>query len=135
VINAIARDHADTARRPACDPARRLANARLRRQVQIGYLRCTWPGCRQRARDCDLDHTLDHAHGGPTTGQNLKPLCRKHHALKTDHGWRTHDIGPHSYELRSPNGTRHHVDLPPAREPLPDPNPSTELSAYQSYLC
>ncbi|MGI3198029.1 HNH endonuclease [Streptomyces sp. GLT-R25] len=45
------------------------------------------------ARRCDLDHVrpFDHARperGGPTTPENLQPLCRRHHRLKTHHpGW------------------------------------------------
>jgi len=31
------------------------------------------------AVDCDLDHRVDHARGGPTTVENHAPLCRHHH--------------------------------------------------------
>ncbi len=44
---------------------------------------CCFPGCRTRARDCDLDHRIPYREGGPTCSCNLGPLCRTHHRLKT----------------------------------------------------
>ncbi|GAB3010620.1 hypothetical protein GCM10023080_091490 [Streptomyces pseudoechinosporeus] len=55
---------------------------------------CAFPTCRMPAHRCDLDHIepFDHAHperGGQTVPDNLQPLCRRHHRLKTHHpGWR-----------------------------------------------
>ncbi|WP_163620906.1 HNH endonuclease signature motif containing protein, partial [Microbacterium sp. B35-30] len=43
---------------------------------------CRFPGCRRPVRRCDIDHTIDHAHGGPTSHDNLAHLCRRHHVLK-----------------------------------------------------
>lgn len=40
---------------------------------------CCFPGCRQPAHRCDLDHTVAHDRGGPTAPGNLGPLCRHHH--------------------------------------------------------
>ncbi|WP_395244143.1 DUF222 domain-containing protein [Agromyces sp. MMS24-K17] len=58
-----------------------------------GYLQvrdggCRFPGCGRRARDTDLDHTRDWAHGGDTSHENLACLCRKHHRLKHRSRWR-----------------------------------------------
>jgi hypothetical protein len=58
-----------------------------------GYLavrdgRCRFPGCGRRARSADLDHTVDWAHGGSTSHENLAHLCRKHHRLKHRTRWR-----------------------------------------------
>lgn len=49
--------------------------------------RCTFPGCRRKAHDSDLDHTIPHQNGGPTTPDNLGPLCRHHHRLKQTPTW------------------------------------------------
>lgn len=47
---------------------------------------CRVTGCRAPTRDTDLDHATDyHRSGGPTTGSNLRCLCRKHHNMKS-HG-------------------------------------------------
>ena len=39
------------------------------------------------AVDCDLDHRQPWAHGGPTTIDNLAPLCRHHHQIRHHSGW------------------------------------------------
>ncbi|RXZ72882.1 HNH endonuclease [Agromyces albus] len=49
---------------------------------------CRFPGCGRRARQADLDHTVDWAHGGATSHENLAHLCRKHHRLKHRSRWR-----------------------------------------------
>ena len=49
---------------------------------------CRFPGCRRRAMRCDLDHSTDWQYGGVTGIENLAHLCRKHHRLKHQLGWR-----------------------------------------------
>jgi hypothetical protein len=52
---------------------------------------CVFPGCRQPARRCDLDHRIPYhpddptgqQGGGRTCSCNLAPLCRTHHRQKT----------------------------------------------------
>jgi Domain of unknown function (DUF222) len=44
--------------------------------VRCRDLTCRWPGCDRPASDCDLDHTIPHADGGPTHASNLKCYCR-----------------------------------------------------------
>ncbi|QGG42637.1 HNH endonuclease signature motif containing protein [Aeromicrobium yanjiei] len=45
---------------------------------------CQAPGCRVPSGRCDLDHRIAHP-VGPTSGDNMGPLCRRHHNLKS-HG-------------------------------------------------
>lgn len=45
---------------------------------------CRWPGCNRKAVNCDADHRINHADGGPTTPANMALLCRHHHNRKTD---------------------------------------------------
>lgn len=45
---------------------------------------CRWPGHSLRADNCQMDHTVDFADGGETTGDNLSSLCGGHHNVKTD---------------------------------------------------
>ena len=47
---------------------------------------CCFPGCRQPAERCDLDHGVPYP-DGPTSATNLIPLCRHHHRAKTHGGW------------------------------------------------
>ncbi|MGB9278787.1 MAG: hypothetical protein WCB57_01670 [Pseudonocardiaceae bacterium] len=78
----------------AQDPTARFAGAMLRRHVQIRDRFCVHPGCRATARSSDLDHTVDHGHGGRTTGGNSGPLCRHDHKLKHAGRWRLHQPAP-----------------------------------------
>ncbi|MGH3765489.1 MAG: HNH endonuclease signature motif containing protein [Pseudonocardiaceae bacterium] len=48
---------------------------------------CIGPGCRRRAAATDLDHTHDHAHGGPTVTTNTGPACPRDHTKKHQGGW------------------------------------------------
>ena len=62
----------------------------LHRFVELRDRRCRFPGCRVRARCCDLDHQIPHPHG-PTAHDNLACLCEHHHRLSHQApGWRLH---------------------------------------------
>ena len=63
-----------------------LPTAAIARLVRARHPRCRFPGCRQAAASCDLDHAIPYP-TGPTTPENLGPLCRRHHNLKTHGGW------------------------------------------------
>jgi hypothetical protein len=67
---------------------------------------CTFPGCRRPAKLCDLDHAEAWATGGPTTSENVGPLCRRHHNAKHHAGWRVHRRRDGTREWTSPTG--HH---------------------------
>lgn len=68
-------------------PHRRLAHAALRRHVQMRDRHCVGVSCRRRAATAELDHTRDHAHGGPTVTTNSGPTCGRRHTLKHHGGW------------------------------------------------
>lgn len=59
----------------------------LRRFLLARDAICRFPGCAVPAYRCDLDHTRPFADGGPTSADNLAPLCRRHHRAKTHGGW------------------------------------------------
>lgn len=61
--------------------------ADLKRWVRLRDGTCRFPGCSQPAARCDLDHTVDWAHGGGTAYNNLAHLCRGHHTLKHNTEW------------------------------------------------
>jgi hypothetical protein len=62
----------------------------LDRFVRLRDRRCRFPGCRTRARCCDLDHQVPHPHG-PTAHDNLACLCEHHHRLSHQApGWALH---------------------------------------------
>lgn len=55
-----------------------VASKALAQFVRCRDLTCRWPGCDRPAWDCDLDHTIPYAQGGPTHASNLKCYCRAH---------------------------------------------------------
>ncbi|RDB48480.1 HNH endonuclease signature motif containing protein [Tsukamurella tyrosinosolvens] len=66
--------------------------ADLVRYLTILHPRCVFPLCTRPARRCEIDHSreydhVDPARGGRTAANNLQPLCKKHHQLKTAGGW------------------------------------------------
>ncbi len=88
-------------------------SAELKRFLRARDETCRFPGCRRAARGCDIDHTQDAAHGGPTRVDNLAHLCRRHHTLKHESAWTVRQRGGGVLEWRSPLG-RLCRDRPPA---------------------
>ncbi|WP_309103803.1 DUF222 domain-containing protein [Microbacterium sp.] len=86
--------------------------ADLKRHLQARDQRCRFPTCGMPARDSDLDHTRDAAHGGPTTHTNLGALCRRHHTLKHHTPWHVQHLHGGIYTWTSPTG-RTYTDHPP----------------------
>lgn len=68
---------------------------------------CRFPACARRAEGCDIDHTVDHAHGGPTAVGNLAHLCRFHHVLKHHTAWEVRRLGNGELAWRDPAGASH----------------------------
>lgn len=99
----LARDLAQdgTWRRVLTDPATGLVcevggvtyrpGADLTRTVIARDVTCTFPGCRQPAARCDLDHRVPFDPTRPAADQtcveNLHALCRHHHQAKTEKAW------------------------------------------------
>ena len=59
----------------------RLAPDTLKLAVQFRDGVCQAPGCLKPADECDNDHREPWPEG-PTSGENIWPLCRRHHSLK-----------------------------------------------------
>jgi hypothetical protein len=119
-------DVARTTYRPPTDLDRHV-------RTRDGY--CARPGCSTPARSADLDHTvpyhpsapgLTRAHAqaepaaaaagsgepaptrlGRTAADNLGPLCRRDHRLKTDGGYTLHQPRPGVFEWTTPTGLRY----------------------------
>ncbi len=108
------------------DARRRFPRAALRRDVQIRKRVCTGPGCRAPAATADIDHTIDHGHGGPTIDWNLGPKCRHDHTLKHRAGWTQRLTAPDTYLWTSRLGHPYKVTTPTIIEDLPDPQPSDD---------
>jgi Domain of unknown function (DUF222) len=110
----------ETARRLACDadlvPAvlgsasevldlgrkARIATLALRRAVVLRDRHCAHPGCRRRARRCQVHHIEHWIDGGETCLENCVLLCAYHHTLIHHGGWEIHVIGGLPYFLPPP---------------------------------
>jgi hypothetical protein len=92
---------------------RRFPAERQRRYLKARDEHCRFPGCRQPVWRCDIDHTIDHQHGGPTAVCNLAHLCRRHHTLKHQTPWKVQQQADGALVWTSPLG-RVYTDKPPA---------------------
>lgn len=84
--------------------------ADLDRHVRTRDRTCARPGCAAASDSCDLDHTVEyHCARGTTSADNLAPLCRRDHVVKTDGGFRLVQVGPGVVEWTTPTGHRYRV--------------------------
>ncbi|WP_142023630.1 HNH endonuclease signature motif containing protein [Blastococcus colisei] len=111
----------------------------LHRFVRLRDRRCRFPGCRARARCCDLDHQTPHPHG-PTAHDNLACLCEHHHRLSHQApGWRLHRDPDGGLVWTLPGG-RTLTTHPPAfgtddgSTPTVIPSPPTAQEKYAAAL-
>ncbi|WP_107765134.1 HNH endonuclease signature motif containing protein [Nocardioides terrigena] len=106
----------------------------MREHVIVRDGTCVFPWCGRNARLCDLDHVIpyDHDHpedGGPTATDNLAPLCRRHHRLKTRGRWRYEMTEPGVFVWTSPLGNtylRDHTGSQPLGRAWPEPGPGNK---------
>ncbi|CAG7598396.1 DUF222 domain-containing protein [Leucobacter soli] len=109
----------------------------LRRLLRARDQHCRFPGCTRRLDQCDIDHTIPAARGGPTADKNLGHLCRKHHTLKHfefagGSGWHATQRPGGVYEWRSPSGRRY-TEAPSSRvrfKPVTPPEPRAGPPPY-----
>ena len=71
--------------------------ARLREQTMLRDHSCVFPWCTRTARRADADHVIPYAEGGTTSSDNIAPLCRRHHRLKTHSSWGYTMLEPGSF--------------------------------------
>ncbi|MDP3984562.1 MAG: DUF222 domain-containing protein [Acidimicrobiia bacterium] len=83
---------------------RRRPTSSQRRQVEARNNTCIFPGCRMPARNCDLDHRIPWAQGGPTQVDHLDPLCRHHHVVRHRCGWQHQPLPNGDHLWTSPLG-------------------------------
>ena len=94
----------DTARMVHTGTTTRRPTTALKRLVQAQHRTCVFPGCRMPSGDCDLDHTVAVIDGGPTTENNLAPLCRHHHRAKHQAPWKPRRLPNGDHQFTSPLG-------------------------------
>jgi hypothetical protein len=89
----------------ATGSTRRRPRADQTRSIRTAHPTCVAPGCRMPAVSCDLDHTEPWSEGGPTSPDNLAPLCRRDHSTRHRAGWRYSRRADGDHTWTSPLGT------------------------------
>lgn len=84
--------------------------------------RCRFPTCNAPATDCDLDHLVPFPKG-KTEPENMQPLCRRHHRLKTHTTWRVEKLDDTTVLWISRTG---HSYLDPLEDQTPPPPPEDD---------
>jgi len=87
--------------------------ADMRRWLEIRDQTCIFPGCGRRARNCEVDHTVDRQYGGITKVTNLAHLCKKHHREKHHTRWQPEHLPDGSIQWTSPTGHQTSSGPPP----------------------
>ena len=76
---------------------------RIREHVALRDHTCVFAWCTRRAETSDADH-VEPYDPGETSTDNIAPLCRGHHRVKTHGGWTLTVLSPGEYLWRSPHG-------------------------------
>jgi hypothetical protein len=109
-------------------PTRRISKA-LRRALRLRDDACRFPGCTNRITDA---HHIRHwAHGGTTKLDNLCLLCRRHHRLVHEHGYRIEQTSSGELTFLRGDGSR----VPTAgreRAPLEGPSFARLVNGHEA---
>jgi hypothetical protein len=90
--------------------------AKLRHLTQVRYARCTGPGCRRPAAQCDYDHNTPYEAGGRSCLCNGGPKCRRDHRLKQDPRWKVDQLRDGTFRWTTPSGRTYTTE--PTRYPI-----------------
>ena len=68
--------------------SRRVVDGALRKALALRDKNCQWPGCERPASWCDGHHLVHWIDGGETNLDNCVLLCRRHHRMVHEGGWK-----------------------------------------------
>ena len=68
--------------------SRRVVDGALRKALALRDKHCQWPGCERPASWCDGHHIVHWVDGGETNLDNCVLLCRRHHRMFHEGGWK-----------------------------------------------
>ncbi|WP_424448483.1 DUF222 domain-containing protein [Microbacterium arborescens] len=94
-----------------CDSYR--PTAAMIRLLRARDRHCRFPGCRQPAIRCEIDHTTAASDGGATHVCNLAHLCKRHHDVKHHTRWQLRQLPGGRLVWTSPTGRVYREDAPP----------------------
>ena len=96
---------------------------RLRAHTDLLHPHCVFPWCGRPSRACDHDHTVPYAEGGASCDDNVAPLCRRHHRLRTHAGWRYTRLDETTFLWSDPHGQQFLTDTTGTRDVTPPDRP------------
>ncbi|MCR1786614.1 HNH endonuclease [Nocardioides carbamazepini] len=99
--------------------------ARLREAVHLIHPADVFPYATNTTRRMDLDHAIPHSQGGATSVDNLGPLTRTHHRIKTHTGWEARHPFPGIVIWRDPYGAHYLIDPTGTRRLTPSSSGET----------
>ncbi|MFC5141360.1 DUF222 domain-containing protein [Actinomycetospora rhizophila] len=100
---------------------RRRAGAEAERWIRARDRHCVVPGCPRPAHRTEIDHTREHALGGPTLTGNLGAWCSHHHRAKHRARWRVTQPRPGWFVIRTRAGVTHTTRPEKVLTPMPGP--------------
>ncbi|HVK26894.1 MAG TPA: DUF222 domain-containing protein [Nocardioides sp.] len=89
---------------------------KLREAVHLIHPGDTFPYAANLGKKVDIDHQVPYSEGGPTSTDNLGPLTRTHHRIKTHAGWDVRQPFPGIVIWRDPHGAHYLVDQTGTRQ-------------------
>jgi hypothetical protein len=95
---------------------RRLFSAKQRDALAARDGGCRFPNCDRPASWCEAHHRIPWKHGGPTDTRDGILLCRHHHMLIHDNGWRIDRDPVHGFvaiPARSVDPAQRPIPMPP----------------------
>jgi hypothetical protein len=99
--------------------------ARLREAVHLIHPADVFPYATNTTRRMDLDHAIPHSQGGATSVDNLGPLTRTHHRIKTHTRWEARHPFPGIVIWRDPYGAHYLIDPTGTRHLTPSSSGET----------
>jgi hypothetical protein len=104
---------------------KRLVTPAQRIAVMARDLHCVFPNCDSPDRWCDVHHLIPWYEDGETNLDNLVLLCRHHHTLVHEGGWRIQGT-PGQLSFYRPDGSQLGAEPPPTpvRSPSHDHRPT-----------
>jgi len=89
---------------------------KLREAVHLIHPGDVFPYAANLGKKVDIDHQVPYSEGGPTSTDNLGPLTRTHHRIKTHAGWDVRQPFPGIVIWRDPHGAHYLVDQTGTRQ-------------------
>jgi len=109
--------------------------------VRAKHPTCTFPDCEMISQRCELDHVVAFDHNDPIRGgwtipENLQPLCKRHHDIKSHRYWTCTTLPGGAHHWRHHSGIER-ITVPsnifttgpqPQSQRITDPVPSSSDS-------